>query len=906
MSLIDGLLHRLRVLARGERYAREQADEFEFHLDLDTRAQQTSANEPGSSDAQRVARRNFGNTTYYREEARRMSALNWLDRLEQDVRYALRGLRRQPGFTTMVVVTLALGFGVNAAMFSLLNRLFLHYPDGVVAPEQVRRFYNTVHLAGGPSGGVRTTVFDRYEYPHFRTMRSSLPGHELALTTEPDSITIRGGAREFASRQTEVSRAYFSVLGLKPAIGRFFVADEDSIASPTPVAIISEYLWRTKFGRAPDVIGASVTIDNRPFTIVGVAPADFRGIDLDAIDVWVPLNTAGSGANEGRPWYDQFGLAARLIARVRSPADEAVLATLAQNAMQTTQIAGYQFDPNETVSTGSLVAARGPAEPAKETAVLTRISAVALLVLIIAVANIVNLLLLRAANRRREISLRRALGVSAGRLLSQLIVEGVLLSLIAGVVAVAIAWWSGTVLRELAMPATHWATPPIDLATVSFILSLSLIIGIVSAIAPMLNGVGVPVAEVLKTGTAGDSHSRSAARTTLLIVQTALCVVLVVGAGLFAKSLANVMSIDTGYDIANVVLVSPNFPPKSGNHVAEAARVMRDLAERVTANPAVAAVGYAQVDPMRGMRFQAVHLPGGEALPKLPNDIGPSLNIVSSTFFDATGMRILRGRGFTTSDAPSAPPVVIVNATWAKTVWPNADPIGKCLILGNAQSGNTQCTTVIGVVSDANRRGLIESRSMVYYLPATQPIDTLYPILRLIVRARPEQTRRAALVASQAVRTAFPNADGVQVRTMYSLVEREARPWQIGATLFTAFGFLAFIVAGVGVYSVVAYGVAQRTHELGIRIALGATRAQITDLVIGSGLRSVGVGVALGLIASWMLAPLVRSLLFGVTTDDASTYIAAATALCILGMLASVIPAMRAARVDPVVALRSE
>jgi predicted permease len=902
MSLIDGLLHRLRVLARGERYANEQAREVEFHLELEAICEAPSNDD--SAEPTVTARRKFGNVTYYREEARRVSALGWLDRLHQDTRYALRGLRRQPAFTAMVVVTLALGFGVNAAMFSLLNRLFVHQPDGVVEPQDVRRFYNEIRMTGGILGAGQTRFFDRYEYPQFRAMRNAGVGDDLGLTTEPDSVTVQSADGLFFARQSEVSKAYFSILGLKPALGRFFVGEEDSIASPTPVVVISEYLWRTKFHRSPDVLGTTMTIGRRPFTIVGVAPSSFRGIDLDATDLWVPLNARTVWRVEGTTaWYEQFGLSARMIARVRLPADEARLRAIAQNAMRTTQIPHYSFDPNEKVSTGSLIAGRGPSEPAKETGVFMRVGAVAVFVLVIAVANVVNLLLLRAANRRREIALRRALGVSRSRLTWQLIIEGTLIALVAGTVAVGVAAWSGALLRQLVMPATHWATSPIDLSTATFILCLSLLIGVVSGAAPAFHGLRVPLVDALRAGPSEGSYRRSATRTGLLVLQAALCVVLLVGAGLFAKSLSNVMSIDTGYDVMDVVMVAPVFPPKTGGHTMETARIIPEIARTLESNPAVDVASYAQMSPMRGMRFQAVFLPGGDTLPRIAHDIGPSFNIVSASFFDAAGMHVARGRAFTPDDDMSAPRVAIVGATMAKVVWAGADPIGKCLILGDR---NAPCTTIVGVVSDANRMGLVEAHPMMYYVPASQPRDTLYPISTLVIRARPGQAARAQSIASQAVQKAFHNLDGVDSRTMYSVIEREARPWNIGATLFTAFGLLAFVVAGVGVYSIVSYGVAQRTHELGIRIALGATRSQITDLVVGEGLRSVGIGIALGLIASLLLASLVRSLLFGVTPNDASTYIAAATALFALGMVASLIPALRAARIDPMVALRSE
>jgi predicted permease len=574
-----------------------------------------------------------------------------------------------------------------------------------------------------------------------------------------------------------------------------------------------------------------------------------------------------------------------------------------QNVVRATRVQHYEFDPDEKVSTGTLIPGRGATAPAMELKVLVRVAAVAVIVLAIAIANVVNLLLLRTATRQREVAVRRALGVSTRRLIWQLTVEATLLSLLAGAVAIVVGEWSGRLIRQLVMPTTHWSSSPIDGVTALFVLCLSLLIGVFAGLAPAIQGLRTPVSAALSAGRVAGATHRSRVRSFLVALQASLCVVLLVGASLFVKSLANVELIDTGYNTHDVVVAYPIFPPKTGIHREELARAIPEMARTLARNPAIETVSYARSGPMSGASFGALFLPGGDTLPRRGGEMGPSTNVVSPTFFAASGMRVLRGRAFSDGDGPTAPRVAIVNATMAALVWTGVDPVGKCLIIGERTA---PCSTIVGVVNDATGMRLLERKTSWYFTPASQSSVTDLPASTLVVRARAGQTARVSTIVTKTMREALPNVDGVSTRTVYSFIEREARPWNIGATLFTAFGILAFIVAGVGVYSVVAYGVAQRTHELGIRIALGATRAQITDLVIASGLRSVGVGIVIGLAASWMLAPLVRSLLFGVTTNDASTYIGAATALCILGTLASLVPAMRAARVDPVVALRSE
>jgi putative ABC transport system permease protein len=900
MSLLDGILHRLRVLWRGEEYAREQQREQEFHRELEM--QSIEHRSDGAVDAEHSARRAFGNVTYYREEARRMSALSWLDRVGQDARYALRGLRSAPGFTVTVVATLALGFGVNAAMYSLLDTLFLRAPEGIVTPAGVRRLYVGWHRADA-AGGVYTS--DRFEYPHYRAMIRTDASLALALATVPDSTAITVNGARYDVRSSEVTRAYFNVLGLDPLAGRFFAPEEDSVQAPSLVAVISDQLWRTRFNSAPGVVGQRVTIGQRSFTIVGVAPPGFRGIDLDATDLWVPLNThqTSSYGMQG-PWYETFGISARIIARPKNAGDEQRMLAIAANAMHSVRIPYLEFDSRATVLAGPIIAARGPMNPTTEIDVTVRIAAIALIVLAIAVANVINMLLLRAARRQREIALRRALGVSRGRLVGQLAVESTILALLGGAVAVLVAAWSGTALRALVLPRVHWAHVAIAPRTVGFILVLSILVGIAAGVAPAVQGMQADLIDALRAGQRDGSYRRSRLRSALLAMQAAFCVVLLVGAGLFARSLTNVEAIDTGYDVDHVTGFSLEFPNGTGTHEKEARIGIPEAARRMRGVAGVRAVAFAVVSPLDGVSFTPLALPDRDSIPHPPHQWGPTANAISPEFFDAVGMRIVRGRAFTATDGPTAPLVIIVNETMARTIWPGEEALGKCVIVGKR---GDPCSTVVGVVADAHRVDVIEAPAMLYYTPLAQPAGGRQATpMTLVVRSFPGQSDRITSLARRELLSTVPSVEAVGIHRLSDAIRRQSRSWRLGATLFGAFSILAFVVAGIGVYSVVAYGVAQRTHEMGIRIALGAPPKQILDLVVADGLRPVIVGVAIGVVTALLLGRLIASLLFGVTPSDPSTFIVATIALCVLGTAGSLVPALRATRVDPIIALRSE
>lgn len=892
MSLFDGLRHRFYVLRRGEAYAAEVEREIRFHIELDALGQ--SAAGRAHRDAELAARRSLGNSTYVREEVRRMTTQLWIDRVVQDTTYALRGLRRSPGLTLAVVLTLGLGIGVNAAMFSLLDRVFLRPPAGVVDPGGVRRLYT--ELASGNSRLTWPTI----EYPQYRAFRAAIaPSTTIGLFSSPESTSVRDGNGRITGRVSYVTSGFFSVLGVRAAAGRLITADEDPIETPTPVAVLSDAFWRRAFGGDRAVLGRRVAIKQRVFTVVGITAPAFTGIELSAADVWLPANSRDASAGYyGLAWYNSFGAPFKVIVRPSTPAAEQQILTAGTNAIRPVEMKGLWYDPNIRFRSGPIVAALGPAPQQTEMIVATRVAGIALMVLVIACANVTNLLLLRAVRRRREIAVRRALGVSRGRLLEQLTVESLVLSLAGGAIAALFATWAGIALRRLVLPSINWATSAVDLRTITFVVGVSVMLGLITGLTPALQAMKPDLVESLKAGMRDAAYRGSKLRASLLAVQAALCVVLLVGAGLFLRSLDNVESIGVGYDTENRIFIRPAFDDPRG-HSMELATALPEAARRLRAIDGVEAVAYTSVPPLQGASFRRIFLPDRDSIPQLPNDYGPSMAAVSPAFFRASGLRLVAGREFTDADQRSSTPVSIVGESMARLYWPGETAIGKCIMVLKRD----RCFIVVGVADDAHRRGIIEAPISQFYVPVAQGFDSPQDLIVLVRSGRGPAVTRAA---EEILRPLVSEMVGVIARPFSSVLDRELRPWRLGASLFTALGILALVVAAIGVYSVVAYGVSQRVHEMGVRIALGAQMRNIIDLVLGDGLRIVAIGIAAGVVASLALGRFVASLLFGVVPGDPSILIAVVTLLCVVGAVACLIPAWRAARVDPVTALRAD
>ncbi len=894
MSVLDGIRHRLYVLWRRESYVRDLDRELRFHLDLERLSCSRDGAEARSLEL--AARRAFGNVTYYREETRSMTPLLWLDRVRQDVSYAMRGLARAPGFTVTVVVTLALGVGLNAAVFSLLDRVFVRPPAGVAAPNEVRRLYleSATAIAGD------NHIFPFFSYPSYQAIADAFGSAETAAYTPADSVRPEAGGPLF--RRSYVSANYFRLLGIRPIVGRTFDKDEARIDAPALVLVVGERLWRDGFGADPDIVGRRVRTGTMDFTIIGVVPEPFAGLEISAANAWAPLSafTAGRISSGGDAWYLGGGAFLRVVTRLPNGTSEAELEGKGTAGLRAAEpLRGMASLTDAKVWLGSVVAARGPAKKDAESSISLRLGAVAIIVLVIACANVANLLSMRANRRRREIAVRHALGVSRWRLYEQVIAESVLLGLIGGLAALLLGGWGGALIRRLLFPSVNWAGGTLDVRAVVFVATASVVAGIIVGTAPAFTGSRIDIISSLRAGSLEGAYRRSTLGAILLITQTALSIILLVGAGLFVRSLAKVESIDLGFDTPALLFANLGTTP-SQQFGPETQPAFERAAEALRRVPGVKATTLSNVGPMGGFAGSRLFRANGDSLVSGNGDF-PSFLSVSPEYFSTVGLRLRQGRFFTAADRKSSQPVMIVNARMASALWPGQPAIGQCLVLSKPEN---PCVQVVGIVDDAHRMRIIEEPAKQFYLPLAQRPSFRAPVL--IVRADPHRIGLVVAEARRQVKLAVPEAQIIQVRTVNELLESELHPWRLGAQLFTMFGVLALVVAAIGVYSVVAYGVSRRTHEMGVRVALGARVADVIKLVVSEGMLTVGVGVVIGVAGALLLGRFVASLLYGVTTRDPVSLATAIAALSLCALAACLVPGWRAARVDPVEALRAE
>jgi predicted permease len=786
-----------------------------------------------------------------------------------------------------VVATLALGVGANAAMLSVLDAIF-GAPPGVEDPAELRRLYRSASDDGNDTGWV-----PYIDYPSFLGIREAQgPGSVAAWIPSVE----HAWTREDAERPVQVawvSHDFFAVLGVSAARGRLFAEDESGIDVPAPVAVASHAFWTTALSADPGVVGRAVTLnDTLTYTIVGVAGEGFSGLDLGVTDLFLPLNAYG-GAVGRIPWHGGLLAPLRLVARLRDGGTEEALAERAT--------AGYRrqpppapplsprIDSTVVLRAAPMSEARGPARRDASVPISTRAAGVAVLVLLIACANVATLQLVRASDRRREIAVRLALGVSRGRLFSQLLIESLPLALAAGGSAWVLGTWGGDVLRRSILPEVPWAGSPLDYRSLAPVMALAVAAAFFAGLAPGVQALRVVPDGVFRSGASGARSPRSRTRSALLATQVALSVVLLVGAGLFARSLRRLDALPLGYDVDRLVfasIASGHFrQDEAGGSAAVAA-----VAAAVAGLDGVTGVARSNNVPMDASTGVPVYLSRDSE--SAATRAGGSY-AVTPEFFSVAGMRIVDGRTFVPGDER----VAIVNETMAALLWPGERPLGQCVHLFLARS---PCQEVVGVASDARSRELLEEPTAQYFLP----LDVARDAEAIVVRVSGDWRPVASVLRAELERTFDPRH--VTVERMSDRLAPQLRPWRLGAQIFSAFGLLALLVTVVGVYSVMAYAVSQRTRELGVRVALGARRADILRLVVSDGLAVTTVGVAIGVGAALALGRLVESLLYGVTPRDPVAMTAAALGLLVAGVVASLAPGWRAAKVDPVVALSAE
>jgi putative ABC transport system permease protein len=823
------------------------------------------------------------------------------DAFKQDIRYALRGLRAKPGFAAAVVVTLALGIGANAAMFGIVDRLLFRPPPMLKDPETAHRVYlYRVFRGTERPGGV--SQYARYR--DIATLTTSF-SHEAGHTTRQLAVGVGDAAREMPIGV--VSGGFFSFFDAPTVKGRYFTTAEDQPNDAASVAVLSFAMWQTRYGGIESILDSTIQIGPMKLSIIGVAPPGFAGLWPNQPPVaFIPMTTFAVSQNF-RPgtstWWETYSWGWMDMIVRRKPG---VSITAANTDVSNAHVRSYEKQLIEQTRSqpitiakprgiiGSILPSRGPNASAVSK-VATWVAGMSVIVLLIACANVANLLLARALRRRREIAMRLALGVTRGRLLSQLMTESLVLAVLGGAVGMVIAHWGGAALRAGLLPQSEAAAGFRDLRTVLYAALAALTVGLLTGLAPILQASRADLTNDLKAGTREGTYGRSKMRVGLLIVQGALSVILLVGAGLFVRSLGNVRNIRLGYDVEPVMMANMNMRGMQLDSSATIA-LRRRLLEVATTIPVVENASLQVGVPFWSSWSVGLHVEGIDTVSRLGSFM---VNAVSPSYFDTFGTRLLRGRGIEAGDIDGGPKVIVVSDKMGKVLWPGKDPIGQCIRI-NADT--MPCTQVVGVAEDIKAGSLKPDSNFYYYVPATQFSPQSGG---LFIRVRGDSKRHLETVRKR-LQQEMPGASYVKLTPFSEVMGQQTQSWRLGATMFVAFGVLALILAAVGLYSVIAYNVTQRQHELGVRMALGARGPDVIRLVITDGLRVVGVGVGLGLLVALWAGKFVSPLLFSVSPRDPSVFALVATTLIGVAIAASWIPARRASRVDPNVVLRSD
>jgi putative ABC transport system permease protein len=889
------LLRRLAYWLRISSHDADLIDELAFHREMVERDLVRRGMSPAAASAE--ARRTLGNETFMREEARAVWLWPSLEAMWRDATYALRDLRRSPTFTLGVVLTLALGIGANAAMFSLVDRLLFRAPARMIDPASVHRVY-LYRMSRGEeiqTGGQYARYVD---LARWSTAFSQTAGVSLK------TLAVGVGAETRLRNVAVVSAGFFGFFDARPILGRYFTASEDAPPDPAPVAVLGASLWRTQFGSSRDVLGSILHIDAVAYTIIGVAPDGFVGLwPYRPPAAFVPVATfaASRGVQDWAPTFgESFGLG--MIVRRRPGMTTAAATADLTNALRRSyqaQNAGRRTPPLAVLRpralAGSILTERGP-EPSGTARAARWLSGVTLIVLVIACANVANLVLARTIRRRREIAVRIALGVSRARLLGQLLTEGIVLALLGGTVGVVIAVWGASVLRATFLPGTERASFISDPRTLLFAGAVALGTGVLTGLVPMARVRLVSLTDDLKSGARDGTYQRMGLSTALLVAQSALSVVLLVGAGLFVRSLRNVRDVRLGFEADSVLVVELNMRDVRLDSATAVALRLR-LLEAAKAMPGVSHATLREAIPFAGMSSWPLFVTGIDSVRKLGQF---HFNTVSADYFATMGTRILRGRGIESLDGERARRIAVVGQSMAAVLWPGQDPIGRCMRIA---ADTMPCTYVVGVAEDIRSQSIdVESKLFYYYLPAAQwrPHEG-----GLFVRARGD-ARRVAEPLRRHLQREMPGTSFVTVTPLGEIVEGKMRSWIVGARVFTAFGALALVLAAVGLYSVIAYNVTQRTRELGVRLALGAGRAAIVRLVVSGGLRFAFAGIVIGGAVALAAGKWIAPMLFQQSPRDPAVFAVVTVALFGVAIAASWIPAARAAGVDPRSAMQAE
>jgi predicted permease len=809
-----------------------------------------------------------------------------MDIFLQNLRYAFRMLRKNPGFTLVAVITLALGIAANTTIFSWINATLLNPIPGVSRPSEM------VAVEMGRAGS--------FSYPDFLDLRdrNNSFGGMTAFAFAPASLTGDGKPERIWA--TLVTANYFDVLGVKPALGRGFLPEEDKSPSGAPVAVISDRLWHLRFGSDPAIVGKTIHLNTHPVTIVGVTPPVFQGSTSGLrFDLWVPMTFAQNLAEGGKELLESRGETwLNVLGRLHSGRSREQAQSEVTLLFQ--QIAGEFPDSHRgliLVTVYPLWRAPNGANGFFST-LLPILMGIAGVVLLLACSNVANFLLLRGLSRQKEISIRLSLGAGRLRLIGQLLVENILVSLAAGAVALPITIWNANKFMDFA-PTTNipiWISVSVDRRVLIATLLITLASGVLFGILPALRASGLNPAAVLKdeSGALAGGQRKARLSSGLAVAQVALSLILLVSAGLFVRSFRATQHFDPGFNPRNVLLQSYDLFP-NGYSQSEGLTFNRQVLESIASIPGVVSAGLADWVPLGFSSSSDSFSPEGYE-PRPHEAVSAGVARVSPGYFATVEIPLLAGRSFTDQDSTDSQTVVVINEALADKYWPKQNPLGKRLRIEG------KWAIVIGEARTSHYYDLNEPPRSFIYLPLYQFYSSG---VVLHVRTAGDPLLSAGAVG-QAVHRLNPDLPLFDVALMTSRVGASAFVQRMAGAFVGAFGLLALVLAAVGIYAVISYSTKQRTQEVGIRMALGAQRSDVLLLILGKGSKITLLGVAIGLAATLAVARLMASLLYGVGATDLLTYSGVAVLLTIVALAASLIPALRATRIDPVVALRCQ
>ena len=813
-----------------------------------------------------------------------------LDVLRQDIRYAIRALGRSPLFALVSVLSIAIGVGATTAIVTLANTLLLRPPPGVGHPERVVTVGSTRDGRG----------FDNFSYPNFVDYRASARSLSAlaAMRVDPQAVSLAGPSGGEPIQVSATSGNFFEVLEAHPALGRFFTMDEDRAPGASPVAVLSHRFWNRRFRADSSIVGKPIVLNGSPFTVVGVAAERFQGPFVLAPDLWVPLTTSSLLGlprdifeSRGSVWIMGIGRLAPNVGLGEAQAEmSAIAARLAQQYRNENEGRGLAVMP-AGLFPGDM---RGMIA-----AFMAMLMVVAGLVLVIASTNVAGMLLARASARRREIAVRLALGASRGQLVVQLVAESLLVFAAAGAASLLLARWlvSGLMALVPRLPVQLVIDPQFDWRVLTFALLVSLVTGLLAGVVPALQSTRPDLVPALKSDTGGTAtRQRLRLRSGLLVAQIAFSMLLLVVGGLFARTLTHARSIDPGFDprgvsIASLDLGLANYDSASGR------RVAATLLERARAIPGVRSASLSTMLPLDGggLGLGPITVAGREP-PAGQDGWREDWNVVTPGYFATMGIPLVRGRDFADSDREGTGDVAILNEAFAAALFPGQETVGRTVTNGD------RVVMIIGVARNAKYRTLGERPRNFIYVPLAQ---RYMGRTNLLVKTT---TRALSVVAP--IRRLVQDVDArlpiLREHTMEEQTATSLFPQRVALYVSGGLGTVALLLALLGIYGVTAFTVTQRTREIGVRVALGAQRSHVLGLVLRQGVVLAAVGVMVGSLAALGATRLIANLLYGVPPTDVIAFGGAALALAVAAVMASWIPARRAARVDPIIALRSE